>query len=231
MNVRMIPVAVLGCIALSSACDDADEPADTDGSTTSDAGAVGPNIVEVAASATAVGEGEFVELTVVVTHGEMLDELVGGLVRLQDTVLGPLVQVSNGVYTFGVTFNELSEITGESGGSIALEIELLDNAGMAASTTVEVDVCRVGSAVCSPGMCMDVLMSNANCGSCGNTCDSNEECSDGFCEYMYEPPGTESGYYADVDDYDDAFAQDDAVSTVPIPVGTPAGPDLAAFNL
>lgn len=226
----MLPVAALGCIALSSACDDADQPADTDDSTATESD-VGPNILEVAASTAIVGEGDAVDLTVVVTHAEMLDQLVGGLVRLQDNVLGPLGQVSSGVYSFRASFPTLLETAGESGGPIVLEVELFDNAGIAASTTVEVEVCSVGSAVCSPGTCTDILMSNENCGRCENTCDANEECTDGFCEYMYEPPSSESGYYADVDDYDDAFANPHASSALPIPLKASVVPDIDAFNL
>lgn len=222
----MIPLVAFGCV-LSSGCDGGDEPADTDNSATS--GMAGPNIVEVAASATAVGEGGFVELTVVVTHADMLDELVGGLVRLQDDVLGPLVQVSNGVYSFGVAFADLSAA---SGGTAVLEIELLDNSGMVASTTIELNVCNTGSAVCTPGMCTDVLMSDANCGACGNACDANEECTDGFCQYTYDPGGSDSGYYgADFDDYDDILASDPSTSMLPIPTGKAKTPFLEAFNL
>gem|GEM_PF-2394629 len=222
-----------GCALVAAGCDTAEGVSDTDAPSDTEAQTQGPMILEVVVNTETVGTGDIAELTILATHSAALDEIVGGLVRVDENVLGPLVQVSGGAFSYVVTHDELLDAAGDAGGTIAVDIEVLDNRGETTSSSVEIEVCGVGTAVCTPGQCNDILSSDQTCGSCSNRCDTNEECIDGFC--VYSSDGYDTGYYGAAD-YDDAVtsAEEDAAHGLDLPIPLPAASrvlDPAAFNL
>ncbi len=111
-------------------------------------------------STSLLGSQETLEGSVLVTHPDSLDQLVGGVVRQGDNLLGVLVQVSAGTFTYAIPFREISSINEGEAGSVTLSVVVLDNEGGMARDEFELELCASQMLSCS-GQCVDPQGPNA----------------------------------------------------------------------
>lgn len=101
-----------------------------------------------------LGNRDILEGSVLVTHPVSLDELVGGIIRRGEDLLGVLVQVAPGTFTYAVRFHDISSLNGGSSGTVTLSVVVLDNDGQMVEDEFQLELCGSEMVHCS-GRCVD----------------------------------------------------------------------------
>lgn len=175
--------------------DDTDVGGDSDSGTDDSGGgdAVAPTILSLTTNVTSLTQGESVTITAVVTDPQGISDLIGG--QLQDSgggTYGAFATASDeGSCSLVLSWDAIgtvAPITFDGQDTRTVVAVFYDQAGNEASEELTLTLtCDTGTAcdsVCGMGecggSCVDLQNDAANCGQCGETCDS-DVCATGRC--------------------------------------------------